>query len=204
MRHRESIEVFEEYFRECLHPSTDLSRSFDPEFEQIARDCLARGARHVFDLPDDDPFWAEGRHLNPQTTQHKVWDYFKSALQADPGNDEARWFLVSWDWRSVSFVPAKVPLFLPWIQRDRTNLRWLINATRRIWHGSGQLTTPILREVLEETARHMPDLRVSLEELSSDADTAVQKAADAALLVLSGRNLPEEEQGGGRTLGTKD
>ena len=200
---RESREVFEEYFRELFHPVRNANQHFDPEFEEIARDCLARAARRLYTLPLDDPFWEDPRVLNPQTTWDKVYLYHLLALERDPGDEEARWVRISALWRSVGMYSNSVPIFMPLIERDRSALRWLINATRNLWFSAGQAATPFLREVLDATARQIPDLRESLEEMVSHTDGAVRNAAEAALLVLDGERLPEEEKGGEWTEGRK-
>ncbi|GEM_PF-5526657 len=156
------------------------------------RDCIPQGFRRVYELPDDHPFWLDPRHLNTQTTWMKVREYHEWALAERDHEDDSRWFLIACVWKHCAMAASHVPLFLPLIQRDRRNVRWLINAARQVRHGSGAPATETLREALIEATRTSPDLPAAIRLLADDEETAVHEAAQAALRVLAGQGLPDD------------
>jgi hypothetical protein len=75
---------------------------------------LRRGLELLDAVPRDDPFWEK---TNKKATVYKAADWFRRALEANPGDAEARWILAAIamnactqrSWRS----------WHPWSQRIR-------------------------------------------------------------------------------------
>jgi hypothetical protein len=121
---------------------------------------------------------------NKKATVYKLGLWFGPVLEANPGDTEARWINVALALAHCS--ESVIPLLALFVAEDLPILRWLVNATVRIWEASGADYTAALRHELS-MLQNDPAVRSLLEAPAGNDELG--RAVQVACSVLAGNSV---------------
>jgi hypothetical protein len=170
----------EEWLQEYLDREVErpLSSSVtDPVLADRIRTYLRLGLQRLNALPSDDPFWND---TNGKPTLFKLHHYFTEKQDSD----EDLWILASV--LLLRCADGKLgDLLKPLLDRDLSNVEWVMAAGRWVHQTSGFSARSSLRDLLVGLRNRLPELTARLEGLRQGATAHQLWMIDEALQLNS-------------------
>jgi hypothetical protein len=153
-------------------------------------DALSGGVAAMVPIPDE--VWNESGRVpyDPERGDLFARDCALETLEADPGHDVARWTVIAWE-LCVGDNDFAATLLEPLVERDVSNVCWLVAAARWIYDLSGVETSEALRASLMRLVGRVDNFSKRLDELQQSADPHANQMVQVAEAVLSGAAMSE-------------